>query len=171
MANTYANIASTTLSSSQTSVTFSSISSAYTDLVIRYSARSANTVIDYLNVQFNGVTNTTYSYTVLSWTGSSVSSVRGTNTIEIQFAFQTSADLTADTFGSGEIYIPSYNVSANKQIGIYGTRENNATASRIGPVAGLWRNTAAITSITLTSHASTNFAAGSSFYLYGIKNT
>jgi hypothetical protein len=34
---------------------------------------------------------------------------------------------------------------------------------------GLWRNTSAITSITLTAGSSKNFISGCTFSLYGIK--
>ena len=48
--------------------------------------------------------------------------------------------------------------------------ETNGTTSSVALTAGLWSNTAAITSITITS-GGVNLAQYSTFYLYGIKNS
>ena len=74
---TYVPLASTTLSSDTGSVTFSSISSSYTDLVIIMSvqgntggtAQGSNTNF----LRFNGDTASNYSYTYLSGNGTSLS--------------------------------------------------------------------------------------------------
>ena len=75
---------------------------------------------------------------------------------------------TSNTFATAEIYIPSYRVSQHKQISMDSATENNATTAYRAVDAGLWRSTAAITSIELDG---SNFVSGSSFYLYGIKNS
>jgi hypothetical protein len=74
---------------------------------------------------------------------------------------------TASTFGNSEIYIPNYAGSANKSFSSDAVHENNATAANAGLSAGLWSNTAAITSVGL-SPDSGNFVANSTFSLYGI---
>lgn len=172
MANTYTLIASNTLGSSAASVTFSSIPSTYTDLVLKFSVRSnqANVARNYF-LQLNGSSSNVYSSTILQGDGSSAISIRysdetagirGTNGMP-----GTSA--TSDTFSNSEIYIPNYTSTTNKPISLFGVTENNATESYIDPTAGLVRITSAITSITLTT--SDNFVSGSSFFLYGIKNS
>jgi hypothetical protein len=68
---TYVAIAKTVLSSNQAEITFSSIPSTYTDLVVLVSARSASggSTSDNVALRLNGST-TTYSYTFLSGNGS-----------------------------------------------------------------------------------------------------
>jgi hypothetical protein len=76
---------------------------------------------------------------------------------------------TASIFTSTSLYIPNYAGSTNKSYSIDNTMENNATASYPFFVAGLWSQTTAITSITITN--ASNFAEFSSASLYGIKNS
>ena len=146
-------------------MTFSSIPGTYTDLVLRASIRTtvAASVVD---VTFNNSTSS-YSSTILIGNGSTASSSRQSNTTEFQVANVSSGN-TADTFSSVEIYIPSYAASQNKPIGHFGVTENNATSAIIRSMASLWSNTSAITSIKF-SYA--DIASGSSFFLYGIKNS
>ena len=167
MATTYTIISSQTLASSATSVTFSAIPSTYTDLCLKASVRTDVTYQDTLAITFNSV-GTGYSFTRLLGTGSAVSSGRSaTNQID----YVNNNGQTANTFGNAEIYIPSYGASQNKPISGFSVSENNATAADISAYASLWSNTAAITSIVLTSINGANFMAGSTFYLYGIKNS
>jgi hypothetical protein len=79
------------------------------------------------------------------------------------------ATSTADTFTNAEMYIPSYLSSANKPISQITSMENNTTTAFIEAHAHLIGSSTAINSITFT--ASGDFVSGSSFYLYGIKNS
>jgi hypothetical protein len=118
-------------------------------------------------LRFNG-SSSSYSGTWVAGNGSAASSgslTAGT----YQYSFSVNAaNATADTFSNQEIYIPNYTVSQNKASGSFGASENNATSAQIGAIASLWSDTSAITSIGIFS---TNLVAGSSFYLYGIKNS
>jgi hypothetical protein len=67
-----------------------------------------------------------------------------------------------------EIYFPNYASATNKSFSIDSVTENNATLANQFLTAGLWSNTAAITSITLLA-ASGNLAYYSTASLYGIK--
>ena len=169
MATTYTLINSNVLSSSTATVSFTSIPATYTDLVLRVSARdSADTPVAALVLRFNSDSSTNYSQTFLDGSGSAASSSNtSSSTADARVMIEPST-YTASTFGSFEIYIPNYLVSANKPYSYFGVTENNATASYIRANAALWRNTAAITSIVMT--APNNFVSGSSFYLYGISN-
>jgi len=178
MAATYIPIASTTLSTSAASVTFSSIPATYTDLVVKYSLRSlTGTFSADLNGQLNSSSASEYSTTQLSTFGGSPQSARLSNrtVFEAQNDVQPSGS-TANTFGSGEIYIPNYAGSTNKPISHFIVGENNGSTfvggggyAIISTLAHLWRNTSAITSLVLSS--GNNFASGSTFHLYGISNT
>jgi len=168
---TYTLISSNVLSSSAASVTFSSIPATYTDLVLRISTRGDNTGDLQHWITFNGVSTTTYSATWMYGTGAAANSTSVLDNERLRAGYRNSDSTTSNTFASTEIYIPNYTVSANKPISVFGATENNAASDRtfVSAWAGLWRNTAAITSIAIAS-SSGNYVSGSSFYLYGISN-
>jgi hypothetical protein len=172
MATTYTLISSNVLASSAASVTFSSIPADYTDLVLRISARCADTgTFAGLKFTLNSDTSSVYSFTVLYGSGSSALSDKDSALANARAKFTVDAnDATANTFGNLEIYIPSYLASQNKPISAFGVTETNASAAYMGASAILWRNTAAITSIQMSEQFDTNLLTGSSFYLYGISN-
>ena len=169
MPNTYQLISSNVLGSSAASVTFSAIPATFTDLVLRISTRVNYASVDgNILIRFNGDTASNYSYTFVYGNGSSAVSSRGSTTRIVGASATEGTSATSNTFASAEIYIPSYLVSQNKPISIDSATENNATEAYRGATAGLWRDTSAITSINLEGG---DFVSGSSFYLYGIKNS
>jgi hypothetical protein len=56
---------------------------------------------------------------------------------------------TANTFSNGAVYIPNYAGSAHKSVSWDYVTENNSTTADQMILAGVWADTAAITSITL----------------------
>lgn len=175
MAATYTLISSNVLSSSAASVTFSAIPSTYTDLVLRVSARNDKTgnIQSEMYVTFNGTTSG-YSYTSIRGNGATPVSNNGTAQASIGgnlFPVVDTADATANTFNSVEVYVPNYTVAQNKPIASFTALENNAITAWMYAGASLWSNTAAITSMTISNSSTWVFNAGSSFYLYGIKNS
>jgi hypothetical protein len=173
MASTYQLITSTTLGASATSVTLSSIPSTYTDLVVRISARSDRTTVNNgIRLIFNSSSAASYSYTNLVGTGTTASSGSTSAQTLALIGATTGTSATANTFSNHEIYIPSYTVAQNKPYSSFAVTENNATAAEVAAYAELWSNTSAINSITFTpAGTSINFITGSSFYLYGVKNS
>lgn len=175
MANTYKLIASNTLGSTTNTVTFSSIPNTYTDLILKYSARTndTNTNDNTVIMTVNGSSSTIYSITVLRGNGAATISFASSDTT----SFNTITNIngtgaTADTFSSVEIYIPSYTASANKPLSFDNAQETNATTAYRLTGAGLFRSTSAISSISLAIGDSTKgFIANSSFWLYGINNS
>jgi hypothetical protein len=165
MAATYEKIATTTLSSATNTVTFSSISSLYTDLVIIASVRKGGENGEGLWITFNGDTSSNYSYTWITGNGTSVNSYRATSDSRLQIYNQTTA---SSIFTANVLNIQNYsNTTTFKTlIGKAGTGN-----LRVNAVVGLWRSTSAINSITLTpdTYLSPNFEIGSSFTIYGIK--
>ena len=172
MAATYTLISSNVLASSAASVTFSTIPSTYTDLVLRISARNADAVFGrILRYTFNNNTGTVYSYTELSGSGTTAASNRAIGDAYGVLGSINGGGTTANTFGSMEVYIPNYLVSANKPVSSFAVTELNSDVNnQIKIDADLFQSTTAISSIELFLNSG-SFVSGSSFYLYGIKNS
>jgi len=173
MANTFELIASSTVGSGGTStITFSSIPATYTDLCLKLSLRSgASAFNDYILIQFNSSGGTAYSDRQLTGSGSAASSANRSGNPYIYAIASSGASNTASTFSNGEIYIPNYAGSSNKSISLDAVNENNGTEAYANLTAGLWANSAAITSITITNNSATNFVQYSTAYLYGVKSS
>lgn len=155
MPATYEPISTYTVGSPQASYTMSSIPATYTDLVliIQATTLSAN-----YNLRLNGDTGANYSYTSLWGDGSTAASYRSSNNTVIGLTYTSSGAPTT------RVQLQNYaSTSVNKTLLIRQDDSVNAT----GAVVGLWRNTAAINSITIVSTG--NLPTGSTFTLYGIK--
>ena len=152
-------------------IEFTSIPQTYTDLCLVYSTRAATTGSDG-SARFNSDTGSNYSYRKLGGDGTTTSSDSGTSQTSLTRVGRVNPSAaTANVFSSNSMYIPNYTSSNNKSVLIEGVSENNATGANIDVIAGLWSNSAAITSITLLIDGGGNFAEYSSASLYGIKNT
>ena len=149
-----------------TTITFSSIPSNYTDLVVKFSGRSDTTGTPVVvSVRFNGL-GTNRSNRTVQGDGAAVTSTALATT---QSAIVPSNTFTANVFGSVDIYIPDYRSSANKSFGSDSIAENNAATSYTYLNGGAWLSTAAITTIELFVGA-TNFFQYTTAYLYGVSN-
>lgn len=159
-------IAKNVLGSDTTSVTFSSIPT-FTDLYLVCTIRTdrASFNADAVKIRFNGATaDTNHSTRILYASNTTVLSFTDTY-LGIQ---ATAATAAANTFASNEVYIPNYAGSTNKSMSITAVTEDNVAATALVAAAGLWSNTAAITSMTLLPAFGTNLKSGSSFFLYGL---
>ena len=161
MPSTYTPIATQTLGSATATVTFSSISGAYTDLILVINATTTSGADGLLRV--NGDTGNNYSQTILLGTGSSAGSVRYSNRDSLYLDYY---GLTAGTINMNAVvqYMNYSNTTTYKTIL---TRENNAAISTEAHVS-LWRSTSAITSISILTGST--WVAGSTFTLYGVKS-
>jgi len=173
MANTYELIQSNTLSTTTASVTFSSIPQTYNDLVIKVSAR-ADTVDTNVNVymQFNG--NTTGSnYNGLFYgyysSANNYNEVLSRNQIDYGL-WASGANILTNMYAANELYIANYKSDTFKVLGAQGVIENNSSTGWALTTSSQWRGGAAISSILMLPYSG-NFLAGSSFWLYGIKNS
>jgi hypothetical protein len=171
MATTYKLIDKTILTTAQSSLTFSTIPNTYTDLKFVASIRSSTTASDYTDVgiQFNGTTSG-YSYKTIYGNGSSAGSFGGSSQDKIYDIWANTGLNTSNTFTSVDIYIPNYTSGNQKSLSMDAVAENNASNGYQTMSAGLSNITAAITSISIIPAAG-SWIAGSSFYLYGIKNS
>ena len=175
MPSTYTLIKGETLASSAASYTFTAIPSTFTDLVVRLSGRSSNSgnISNNIEMTYN---NSSGSYSVTTLEGEVASfpySNRSSNASKNFYAGNVSGSTsTSNTFGSSEIYVPSYTVTQNRPSSHFSVSESNATnGPTILAAAGLRSNTTAVSSIVLTLSGGASFEIGSSFYLYGIKNS
>jgi hypothetical protein len=154
-------MANITLGSSAASVTFSSISQAYRDLVLVISAKGTGNMN--LVLQLNGDTGTNYSYVFMYGNGSTASS--GNDNTETYGRFVTTSTVTTAEFTPYILNFMDY--SSTDKHKTFLSRSNNAGLS-VEAFATRWANTSAITSIKLMSSGANSYAAGSSFALYGV---
>jgi hypothetical protein len=167
MASTYTPIATTTASGSTSTVSFTSISGSYTDLVLVASVRStaANTV-DILNVRLNNDSSTLYSYTRLTGDGSSAASARETGLTAWRIGYNIpAANAASGTYGLDIFQLQNYSNTTTYKTALW---RNSAAGIEAAASACLYRSTSAITQIELGFGVG-NLAAGSTFTLYGIK--
>ena len=169
-------IASNTVGSGGvSSVTFSSIPSTYTDLILKSSTRDTTASVSaQINIQFNGDTAANYDWIRVYGDGGAVTSQKGSTLGSPYTTYVIGAgdggSSTTSTFGNAELYIPNYaNTATYKSSSYDSVVENNAASGYQFLLAGLWKSNSAITSITFTS--ALLFTQYSSFYLYGIKNS
>ena len=170
---TFTKVATNTISSSGiSSITFSAIPSAYEDLLI-YSSVDVDRAGNYsLNnfTQINSQSTTTnyvggYVYNDASSASSSTSSPS---------VFPSSANnVQSSTFSTNWLYIPAYrSTTLSNMIYYMGAGDNLGNTYGVILFGNARPGTAeAISSITLKELSGNSFISGSTFYLYGIKNS
>lgn len=162
MALTYEPIATTTLGSAASSITFSSIPSTYTDLRLVICGKAVvNT--DVATIQFNSDTANNYSFTDLYGDGAGANSQRLANRNSIwvtAVGMSTIVSLiTIDIFSyAGSTYKTALATFSNDING----------GGFVEVTTGLWRSTSAINNIGLK--LSNNWGIGTVATLYGIKS-
>lgn len=169
-ANSYESIATFTLGSNTASVTFSSIPQTYKHLQIRYNGRSDRSQnSEYGVVSYNSDTSTNYSFHSITGDGATVP-VDAAATVAYQSLLYFPGALRgSNIFGSGVVDILDYaNTNKYKTLRTLNGYDSNGDG-RISFQSGSWRNTNAITSITIATFNGSNFITSSSFALYGIK--
>jgi hypothetical protein len=162
MTDTYRPLATVTLGSSASSVTFSSIPATYRDLILVINGE----VTTNANVQMrlNADTGSNYSGVVMRYDGSAVNSGSGTyNTFYLSWSLTASGNRFL-----GITNIMDYSATDKHKTVLHRDTRTNPDPSLIPEAqAGRWANTSAITSMLLFL-SSGNYAAGSTFSLYGI---
>ena len=158
--STYVALASTTLSTTSSSVSFSSISGAYTDLVVICNTSVTTGNVNFI-IRFNSDSAANYSWTSVGGNGTTAVSNRVASTGSPRLA--DDGYLTT-TIGTYIAQIQNYSNTTTYKT--YLSRANGPSVG-VSAVVGLWRSTAAITAIELLP-ASSTFISGSTFTLYGI---
>jgi len=156
-------LATETLTSSTTSVTFSSLgdyAADYDHLQIRSTLATSTSTSRWLTCRFNGDTGSNYSFHRLRGTGSSVVTSGAGNYAEILVV------VSNDTVGSMVMDILDYGNSSKNTT----TRTFHGSLGRneVSLTSGAWFNTNAVTSILL-QYQSNDIVTGSRFSLYGIR--
>lgn len=156
MARTYSQIASVTLGTGSSTITFTSIPSTYTDLIMTVSANQETSTSGYL--RFNSDSSTNYSYRAIYY-----------NDVTTQSLNQGAGCLVTN-FGSLTAHITSI---INIMSYASSSRWKTVLARCSGSGGGIytvsnWASTSAINTITLLS-GSGNWRSGSIVSLFGIK--
>jgi hypothetical protein len=156
---TYEPIETKTLSTAAVSVTFSSVPSTYTDLILIWNGVTATS--NNVSLQFNSDTATNYSTTRIRGTGTSAESSRWTN---INMMYGPNPDTTGNSTVTWQIQ--NYSNSTTNKTAI---ARGGGAGGETGAYVGLWRNTNAINSVTVIINGSVNMNIGTTITLYGIK--
>jgi len=164
----YESIATTTLGSGTSTITFSSIPSTYTHLQIRVFAQEtvSGAGFDNMNIYFQS-DNASGNYAVHSLSGDGSTAFAQAATSRNTALIYNALSQNTSIFGGAVIDILDYaSVNKNKTIRALAGVDFNGSG-RIGLSSGVWLNSStAISSITLTA---SNFTTYSSFALYGIR--
>ena len=148
-------------------ITFTSIQQDYKHLQIRYTAKNTSNGGN-INLTMNDVTSGVYTRHLLRGNGNGVASPAGiTSATFISIINTISVSTTANSFGAGVVDILDYtSTTKNKTVrALYGLVDDS---TRIVLLSGLYAQTTAVSSLTLTAGAN-NFTSASRFSLYGIR--
>ena len=163
MPNTYTPIARQVLSSTAASVTFSSIPSTYTDLVLVCNLGST-TALQAIIMRANGDTGSNYSYRMMRGNGSAASAEQQATQTQVRIAVAVD---TSSNPADENIITNIMNYSNTTTFKTFLGRASQAGTATETSVS-MWRSTAAINQLDIGLTGST-FVAGSTFTLYGIK--
>jgi hypothetical protein len=152
---TYTPLATVTLGSSASSVTFSSIPATYRDLILVVQGTATGNAV--LLTNFNGDTGSNYTRVFMTGTGTAPSTASDTQSSNRIGAFRTDHCNFIHQ-------IMDYSATDKHKTSL--TRQN-AASFEVGAFAGRWANTAAITSV-VASLSANQFASGCTFSLYGV---
>jgi hypothetical protein len=163
-------ISSITLGSDTTNMTLSSIPSTYTDLLLYVRVRNnSGATADSIGIYFNG--NDTVGgdgYVTALTNNAPVSGSHLSFNNAIYWGELNANGSSSGAFTSVWVRIPSYTASRQKILLYEAGTANDYNRVVLG--SGLWNNTSAISSLTITGvyGGSTTIKSGSSIYLYGI---
>jgi hypothetical protein len=154
---TYTPLATVTLTSSASSVTFSNIPATYRDLILVFNGTTAASAG--VGSRYNGDTGNNYS--AVRMTGSSAGAISDS------FSSLSRIVETAGNTSERTVFISQImDYSATDKHKTVITR--SSIASNVTGIASRWANTAAITTIQVFATDSSTLTSGSTFSLYGV---
>ena len=147
-------------------IQFTSIPATYTDLLVKYSLRGSQSAFRMnINITYNAISSSYSNIYLNGANGSAGSASNATGTSQIYAGEIPAATATANTFASGEIYVPNYASSKFKSVSIENAQESNTSSDVFTSlIAGLVSNTETISSLIITPGAG-NFVQYSTAYL------
>jgi hypothetical protein len=179
--NAAAVINETTLANSTTNaVSWSSIPGTYQHLLVIVQARLTETtaLTDDISLAFNGDTGAHYSWVSVATTNISgtLTGPTGTSAYAVSSipAFRAAASQggAPANAGGGYAFIPNYASAAFNKAVYAKSGAGNGTSAMVDQRdrSGFWNPTsqAAVTAVSLTAPAGSNFLTGSQFCLYGL---
>ena len=153
-------MATVSLSGATSSLTFSSIPATYRDLIVVFLGAGSTDLEG--RIRLNSDTGSNYNYVRMSGSGSAATSTSATS----QTSGFVSAIAKATTTGALQLNINIMDYSATDKHTTIISRADQA-ANGTEAFANRWANTAAVTSVQILTSTG-NFAAGSTFSLYGV---
>jgi len=152
---TYTPLATVTLGSSASSVSFASIPASYRDLILVCDYTGSTTAV--VTLRYNSDSGANYSTVVMTGTSTGVSSFTGSS-LNVGAMYGSNKNTTV-------FQVMDYSATDKHKTSLQ--RNDNAQQSEVVATAGRWANTAAITSISLTPTSGT-LSTGATFNLFGI---
>lgn len=174
MAKTYTPITTTTLTSVTNSVNLTSIPATYTDLILVVNVKAEPNNYPILLMRFNSDSGANYSRTYMIGEMGNATSGRNSAYNQMYPGPGSAAGITdyPNLYSYGIMHIMSYaNTSVFKTVLSRDASPRNLIGANqeTGLFVNLWRSTAAISTINITTNNGANYDVGSSFTLYGIK--
>jgi hypothetical protein len=170
--NSFESIATANGTGGSATITFSSIPSGYQHLQIRGRIRSTDTVSTYIDtlIRFNSDTGSNYVYHSLYGSPSTTTATGAITQTSARILRSATNDLvTANVLGTVIIDIHDYaSTTKNKTVRVFSGNDRSDANGTVGLSSGLWRNTNAVTSISLLCNTGA-WTTQTQFALYGIK--
>jgi hypothetical protein len=159
---TYTPLATVTLASNTSSVTFTGIPATYRDLIFVFAGTA--TAQSSSRFRMNGITGSNYSFVRAGGNGSTTFSSAPTDTY---FPLVWSNSELSTTQSNAIVQIMDYSATDKHKTVLIRETNNNPSGPAVTMYAGRLDTTSAITSLTALVSAN-NFATGSTFSLYGV---
>lgn len=158
----YIPLANTTIGVAAASVTFSSISSSYRDLVLVITGLN-NSTNSSPSLRFN--TDTGSNYTTVSMEADGTSTFSGTNSNTSLLSSFNYSTLTTGGISNTIFNIMDYSASDKFKMAL---ARGNYASGAVAFSFGRWVNTGAITTVQVLTGNGTSYAAGATFALFGV---
>lgn len=164
--STYDSIATTTLGSANSTISFSSISGSYTDLKLIVTGTISSGAGVYGLIRANSNSTANYSQEIIRGIGTGATAVSYTTASAFGGIVCNSEGYSTTIPFFIEVDVLNYAGSTNKVFVVKTSNDLNGSGSTEA-IIGAWHSTAAITGLAFISSSST-FAAGTTAALYGI---
>jgi hypothetical protein len=162
---TYTPLATVTLASAVSTVSFSSIPATYRDLILITNIRTTKSATsDAVFVRANSDSGSNYTRVGMFGNGSTTGSFTGTESG--YYLAVTGNTATSGVFDMNILQIMDYSAADKHKTALLRESENQITT--VLAEAQRWANTNAITTLTVVPQTGPNLAAGSTLSLYGV---